>query len=191
MIPLALNPSLLRLGLAGAGPQARRRLQSLRRAGAGESLKIFTTDPELANEAGATALQHLPNTAEIGQLNLLWIVGLDETAYRPLAEAARAARVLVNVEDVPEFCDFNSVAEIRRGDLLLTVSTNGQAPGLAGAIRKRLEACFPDSWSARMKEIAALRQGWQAERMPMADAAQRIGAIVDERCWLSCPKKPD
>ncbi len=191
MIPLALNPSLLRLGLAGAGPQARRRLQSLRRAGAGESLKIFTTDPELANEAGATALQHLPNTAEIGQLNLLWIVGLDETAYRPLAEAARAARVLVNVEDVPEFCDFNSVAEIRRGDLLLTVSTNGQAPGLAGAIRKRLEACFPDSWSARVKEIAALRQGWQAERMPMADAAQRIGAIVDERCWLSCPKKPD
>jgi precorrin-2 dehydrogenase/sirohydrochlorin ferrochelatase len=154
-------------------------------------LKIFTTDPELANEAGATALQHLPDTAEIGQLNLLWIVGLDETAYRPLAEAARAARVLVNVEDVPEFCDFNSVAEIRRGDLLLTVSTNGQAPGLAGAIRKRLEACFPDSWSARVKEIAALRQGWQAERMPMADAAQRIGAIVDERCWLSCPKKPD
>jgi precorrin-2 dehydrogenase/sirohydrochlorin ferrochelatase len=136
-------------------------------------------------------LQHLPDTAEIGQLNLLWIVGLDETAYRPLAEAARAARVLVNVEDVPEFCDFNSVAEIRRGDLLLTVSTNGQAPGLAGAIRKRLEACFPDSWSARVKEIAALRQGWQAERMPMADAAQRIGAIVDERCWLSCPKKPD
>jgi precorrin-2 dehydrogenase len=191
MIPLSLNPSLLRLGLAGAGASASRRLRGLRQAGAGNSLQIFTTDPALAREAGPGALPRLPDAAEISQLNLLWITGLDEAALRPLAEAAHAAKVLVNVEDVPEFCDFNSVAEIRRGDLLLTVSTNGQAPGLAGAIRQRLEACFPESWAARVKEIAALRQGWREERMPMAEAARRIGDIVEERRWLSCPKAPD
>ncbi len=191
MIPLAVDPSRLRLGLAGTGPQALRRLRGLRAAGAGDNLQIFTTDQDLAHEAGPTSLPRLPEPGEISQFSLLWIVGLDETAYRPLAEAARAANVLVNVEDVPEFCDFNSVAEIRRGDLLLTISTNGQAPGLAGAIRKRLEACFPESWAARVKEIAALRQSWRAERMPMAEAAQRINAIVEEGCWLSCPKKPN
>ncbi|MDE1895720.1 MAG: siroheme synthase [Rhodospirillales bacterium] len=189
MIPLALDPSRLRLGLAGTGAQALRRLRGLRAAGAGDNLLVFAPDPELAREAGPACLPRLPDAAEIGQLNLLWIVGLDEAAYRPLAEAARAARVLVNVEDVPEFCDFHSVAEIRRGDLVLTISTNGQAPGLAGAIRKRLETCFPESWAARVKEIAALRQGWQAERMPMPEAALRINAIVEEGCWLSCPKK--
>lgn len=152
---------------------------------------VFAPDPDLAREAGPTSLPRLPNVAEIGQLSLLWIVGVDAAAYVPLAEAARAARVLLNVEDVPEFCDFNSVAEIRRGDLLLTVSTNGQAPGLASAIRKRLEACFPESWAGRVKEIAGLREGWRAERMPMAQAAQRISAIVEEGCWLSCPKKSD
>ena len=191
MIPLALDPSRLRLGLAGAGPQALRRLRGLRAAGAGDNLLVFAPDPELAREAGPAALPRLPDAGEISQLNLLWIVGLDEPDYLPLAEAARAARVLVNVEDVPEFCDFNSVAEIRRGDLLLTISTNGQAPGLAGAIRKRLEACFPESWAARVKEIAALREGWRAERMPMAETARRISALVEEGCWLSCPKKPD
>ena len=191
MIPLALNPSRLRLGLAGAGTPALRRLRGLRQAGAGDGLAIFVPDPELAREAGPTALRRLPDAAEISQLHLLWIAGLEEADYRPLAEAARAARVLVNVEDVPEFCDFNSVAEIRRGDLLLTVSTNGQAPGLAGAIRKRLEACYPESWAARVKEIASLRQGWREARMPMAQAAQRIEEIVDERCWLSCPKNPE
>lgn len=188
MIPLALNPSRLRLGLAGAGAPALRRLRALRIAGAGESLSVFTTDPELARQAGQAALPRLPDASEISLLNLLWIAGLDEETYRPLAETARASRVLVNVEDVPEFCDFNAVAEIRRGDLLLTISTGGQAPGLAGAIRKRLETCFPESWAARVKDIAALRQGWRAERMPMAEAAQRIDAIVEQRCWLSCPK---
>lgn len=190
MIPLALNPSRLRLGLAGVGAPALRRLRALRAAGAGESLSVFTTDPELAREAGSAALPRMPEAGEIANLNLLWIAGLEEALYRPLAEASRAGKVLLNVEDVPEFCDFNSVAEIRRGDLLLAISTGGQAPGLAGAIRKRLEACFPESWAARVKEIAVLRQGWRAERMPMAEAAQRIDKIVEESGWLSCPK-PD
>lgn len=188
MIPLALNPSRLKLGLAGGGVPALRRFRALRAAGAGQSLRVFSTDPELIREAGAAALPRLPDGAEASALNLLWIAGLEEAAYRPLAEAARAANVLVNVEDVPEFCDFNSVAEIRRGDLLLTISTGGQAPGLAGAIRKRMEACFPENWAARVREIAALRQGWREERMPMAEAARRIDRLVEERCWLNCPK---
>ncbi|MGE4480684.1 precorrin-2 dehydrogenase/sirohydrochlorin ferrochelatase family protein [Acidocella sp.] len=188
MIPLALNPSRLKLGLAGAGAPALRRLRALHRAGAGESLCVFTTDAELTREAGAMAVPHLPAPAEIAGLNLLWIAGLAEPQYRPLAMTARASRVLVNVEDVPEFCDFNAVAEIRRGDLLLAISTGGRAPGLAGAIRKRLEALFPESWAAHVKEIETLRQGWQAERMPMAEAAQRIDQLVEKRRWLPFPK---
>lgn len=188
MIPLALNSSRLRLGLAGAGTPALRRLRALRAAGAGEELRVFTTDPALSAEAGAATVPRLPTPEDISPLNLLWIAGLEEDIYRPLAQAAQDAKLLLNVEDVPEFCDFNSVAEIRRGDLLLTVSTGGQAPGLAGAIRKRLEACFPESWATRVKEIATLRQGWRAERMPMAEAARRIDTLVEEKCWLSCPK---
>lgn len=187
MIPLALTPSRLRLGLAGAGAAAQRRLRALRAAGAGESLRVFTSDPALAAQAG-TAVAPLPDEAEIGRLNLLWIAGLEEADYAPLAATARRHRVLVNVEDVPEFCDFNSVAELRRGDLLLAISTGGAAPGLAGAIRKRLEACFPEDWAGRVREIAALRQLWRAQRLPMAEAARRIDEMVEDRCWLACPK---
>ena len=50
--------------------------------------------------------------------------------------------MLVNVEDRPALCDFHSVAEVRRGDLLLTVSTGGASPGLAARIRARLAAEF-------------------------------------------------
>lgn len=193
MIPLALNPYRLKIGLAGAGPAALRRFQALRAAGAGESLTIFTSDQNLAEqiqqvEAKAALMPRLPSDAEIAGLNFLWIVGLDEAQYRPLAEAARAQRVLVNVEDVPEFCDFHSVAELRRGDLLLTISTNGQAPGLASAIRKYLETLFPESWASRVREIAQLRRGWRTEHVPMAEAAQRIDDLLMERCWLPGPK---
>lgn len=188
MIPLALSPFRLQLGLVGVGRPALRRLHGLRQAGALETLRVFTTDPELAAQAGDNAIARLPVPEEIQSLNLLWIAGVEEAVYRPLAALARAHKVLLNVEDVPEFCDFNAVAEIRRGDLLLTVSTNGQAPGLASAIRKRLETCFPESWSARVKQVATLRQDWRKDSVPMAETAKRVDTLVEEQCWLSCPK---
>lgn len=184
MIPLALNPSTIRIGLAGAGAPAARRLAALRAGGA--QPVVFAADATLAAERNA--LPFPPDAAALSGLHLLYIAGLDAAQYTPLAEAARAQSLLVNVEDAPEFCDFHAVAEIRRGDLLLTVSTGGAAPGLAGLIRRALEEVFPPVWAERVAEAAALRQGWRAEGISMAEAAQRLGRLARERCWLPGPK---
>jgi precorrin-2 dehydrogenase/sirohydrochlorin ferrochelatase len=68
------------------------------------------------------------------------------------------------------------------------VSTNGAAPGLAGAIRRNLENCFPPVWEDRVAEVAALRATWRTQKIAMPEAARRINALVDERSWLSCPR---
>jgi precorrin-2 dehydrogenase/sirohydrochlorin ferrochelatase len=189
MIPLALDPKFCRVAVAGNGDLALRRLRALRRAGAAEAL-VFADAPNaaLAAEAGAQLRPHLPGLADVAPLHALWIVDLPEDVAETLATAARAAKILVNVEDRPAFCDFHSVAELRRGDLLLTVSTNGAAPGLAGTIRRGLETCFGPEWDDRVAELAALRAGWRDEGVKMSEAARRINAIVEAGCWLNCPK---
>jgi precorrin-2 dehydrogenase/sirohydrochlorin ferrochelatase len=189
MIPLAIDPKHVQTAIAGNGALALRRLRALRRAGAVATLLFADAPlPELAAEAGAYLRPALPDEAALSVLHILWIVDLAPAVAQDLAAAARRLRVLVNVEDVPEFCDFHSVAEVRRGDLLLTVSTNGAAPGLAGSIRKRLESCFGQEWGERVSEVSALRREFRAEGLGMAQSAQRIDALVAERCWLSCPQ---
>jgi precorrin-2 dehydrogenase/sirohydrochlorin ferrochelatase len=141
---------------------------------------------ELKAEAGAQWRGHLPGPAELSALHALWIVDMDSAQAARLAALARSLKVLVNVEDVPQQCDFHSVAEIRRGDLLLTVSTGGAAPGLAGTIRRALETCFGPEWAARVAEIAALRREWRAAGVAMPEAARRIDSLVAARCWLAC-----
>lgn len=189
MIPVAIDPRHAQLAVAGNGALALRRLRALRAAGAGEAL-LFADAPaeDLAAEAGRFLRRYLPDAADLAGLHVLWIVDVPEDKAAALAQEARRLRVLVNVEDRPAFCDFHSVAEIRRGDLLLTVSTNGAAPGLAGAIRRNLETCFPPEWEGRVAEVAALRAGWRVQNIPMPEAARRINELVEERCWLSCPK---
>ncbi len=189
MIPIALDPRHARLAVAGNGTLALRRLRALRGAGAADAVLFADAPaPELATEAGALLRDHMPEPAELAELHALWIVDVPEQKAAELAARARALRVLVNVEDRPAHCDFHSVAEVRRGDLLLTVSTNGAAPGLAGAIRRNLENCFSPVWEDRVAEVAALRAGWRADGVAMPEAAKRINALVEERCWLSCPK---
>ena len=92
-------------------------------------------------------------------MRALWIVGLPDDEAAALAALARSERVLVNVEDRPALCDFHSVAEVRRGDLLLTVSTGGASPGLAARIRARLAADFGPEWAERARPAAPPSHG--------------------------------
>jgi precorrin-2 dehydrogenase/sirohydrochlorin ferrochelatase len=181
MVPIALDPKNAQLAVAGNGELAARRLAALRAAGAEDAL-VFADAPEpaLIAQAGNALRARLPDEADLQALHVLWIAGLPQA--ETLAILARRLRVLVNVEDRPEFCDFHSVAEVRRKNLTLTVSTNGKAPGLASNIRRNLAQCFGPEWDARVDEVAALRAEWRAAGVPMAEAARRIDALVAERC---------
>jgi precorrin-2 dehydrogenase / sirohydrochlorin ferrochelatase len=186
MVPIVLNPQRSRLGIAGNGAQALRRLNLLRNGGA-EAVRVFADAPvpELAEAAGEHLHAGLPGAGDLATLQALWIADLPETAAAALAQAARQAGVLVSSEDRPEDCDFHSVAEVRRKDLLLTVSTNGAAPGLASVIRRNLETRFGPEWGERVDEVSALRCRWREAGVAMPETSRRIAALVAERGWLS------
>jgi len=59
--------------------------------------------------------------------------------------AARAAGVPVNVIDNPSFCDFQFGSIVNRSPVVIGISTNGVAPILGQAIRRRIETLLPES----------------------------------------------
>lgn len=66
--------------------------------------------------------------------------------------AARAASVPVNVIDKPKYCEFQFGSIVNRSPVVIGISTNGAAPILGQAIRRRIETLLPPSF----KEWAAL-----------------------------------
>lgn len=79
---------------------------------------------------------------------------LNERVYH---EAQRRG-VLCNVVDVPDLCDFFYPSVVRRGDLQIAVSTNGQSPSLAQKIRQQLEKQFGPGYAAWVAELGATRK---------------------------------
>jgi len=79
---------------------------------------------------------------------------LNERVYHE----AQRRRVLCNVVDVPELCDFFYPAIVRRGDLQIAVSTAGQSPSLAQNIRKQLEKQFGRGYAEWVAELGETRR---------------------------------
>ena len=79
---------------------------------------------------------------------------LNESIYR---EAQRRA-VLCNVVDDPEYCDFYYPAVVRRGDLQIAISTNGQSPSLAQKLRQQLERQFGPGYARWVAELVETRK---------------------------------
>jgi precorrin-2 dehydrogenase/sirohydrochlorin ferrochelatase len=169
MLPIILDGSMIRAGVAGAGEGLQRRLKVLRAGGVEEPV-IFSG--------------RVPAESELAGLQILFIAGLDAATSRTLAAAARAKGALVNVEDVPELCDFHVPAQVRRGDFLLAVSTAGKSPALSRVVREHLEDRFGPEWDGRLEEIADLRQGWRAAGAAPDEVSARTRDLLSERGWL-------
>jgi precorrin-2 dehydrogenase/sirohydrochlorin ferrochelatase len=71
---------------------------------------------------------------------------------------AQQRGILCNVVDVPEYCDFYYPAVVRRGDLQIAVSTNGQSPSLAQKLRQQLERQFGPGYAQWVAELGETRK---------------------------------
>jgi uroporphyrin-III C-methyltransferase/precorrin-2 dehydrogenase/sirohydrochlorin ferrochelatase len=87
----------------------------------------------------------------------------DDGEARAFFDAAHAAGVPVNVIDKPAFCQFQFGSIVNRSPVVVAISTDGAAPILAQAIRRRIETLLP----------RALK-GW-------AELAQSLRETINER----------
>ena len=87
---------------------------------------------------------------------------------RLFAEAEREG-VLLNAVDDPAHCHFAVPAVLRQGDLVVTVSTGGRAPGYAGRVRDELAGLVGAEHGTLLDLIADVRAELRPERPAGAD----------------------
>ncbi len=168
MLPITVNPRMVGIGLAGSGEGLARRASLLAESGV---------------DAVSVALES--SDAALHCLSVLFIAGLERPMAAELARRARAGGVLVNVEDAPELSDFHVPAVVRRGALMLTVSTSGRAPGLARRLREWLQKRFGPEWNEHLEILGAARAGWRAGGLPPDEVSRRTRDLIENRGWLS------
>jgi precorrin-2 dehydrogenase/sirohydrochlorin ferrochelatase len=186
MFPIMLDLSTVPVILIGNGPQAARRLALLDDDRA-QSVSVCAPTPceALASAAASRLVRRWPTPSEVAAAKMLLIAdGVEASAVHDLVAVARAAGTLVNVEDRPELSDFHSPATVRRGDLLVTVSTGGRSPALAGRLRRFLAEVFGSEWQVRLEDLAMLRARWREAGADSATVSAWTEAWVERHGQL-------
>ena len=66
-------------------------------------------------------------------------------------------RILCNAVDSPDYCNFIFPSLIKRGNLVIGISTSGKVPALSRALREKLEECIPENIEEIMKKLEEIR----------------------------------
>ena len=163
-----------------------RRLKQLDIAGV-KYISIFSDNfsKTFWQQAGTRLITRMPNEEEIKSNSVLLVADLPDAQMIPIVQIARRNSVLINVDDRKEYCDFHFPSFVRRGDLLLSVSTTGRSPALARRIREKLEKLFPVIWQFRLEELASIREGWKRDGHSFEEISILSNRYIDEKEWLS------
>jgi uroporphyrin-III C-methyltransferase/precorrin-2 dehydrogenase/sirohydrochlorin ferrochelatase len=101
-------------------------------------------------------------------------------------DAARAAGVPVNVIDKPAFCQFQFGSIVNRSPVVVSISTDGAAPILAQAIRRRIETLLPQSLKSWAELAQSLRDRIN-ERLAPGPSRRTFWERFVDRAFASAP----
>jgi uroporphyrinogen-III synthase len=150
-LPVVLT-RLSKVLVIGGGKVAERKVKALLEA----NVKPTVISPdltqgllELTTQNKVVHLKKFYETADLQNTQLVIAATNDATVNEQIANDGLIHNLLCNVVDNPDLGNLHTVGAIRRGDLLLTVSSNGKSPSLTRYVKEELEQHF----SARYAEV--------------------------------------
>src|SRR3990172_11961296 len=132
--PVNLNIKNKMCIVIGGGKVAERKILSLLDCKADVTVispKVTRFIQKLSDESKISILKRYFRKEDLKEAFLVIAATNSSRINRKIIQEANKRKILINVVDSPELCDFIMPSLIRRGDLLITISTGGKAPALS------------------------------------------------------------
>jgi precorrin-2 dehydrogenase/sirohydrochlorin ferrochelatase len=145
----------------GGGQVALRKVEGLLDAGAHITVISPALHPDLEALVAAGRVRHIAREYSPGDLDgcLLAFVGTDDRSVNAaVAREGKQRGVWVNAVDDPANCDFIMPGIVRRGDIILAVSTSGGSPAMARKLREDLEQFLTEEYALMLDLVAQVRR---------------------------------
>jgi siroheme synthase-like protein len=105
----------------------------------------------------------------------------DARVNQQIFQEAQSRGILANVVDVPELCDFYYPAVVRRGALVVAVSSQGESPHLAQRVRDEISRLLPEELDEAVRRIGDERRRILREHAAGPERVQLLRDLVYPR----------
>jgi precorrin-2 dehydrogenase / sirohydrochlorin ferrochelatase len=186
LFPIFLKLENRRVLVVGAGNVGEAKIQGLLDSGAEIKVVSLRASGKVQEWAsfGLINLKLRPFVPDdLQKIALAVIATSDSSLNQSIYAEAQKQGVLCNVVDVPHQCDFYYPAIVRRGDLRIAISTNGQSPFLAQRIRQELEQLYGPIYAEWVAELGAIRREVLQRALPPDTKRQILRSAASRQAF--------
>ena len=147
--------------VVGGGSVGTRKVMTLNACGA----VVTVISPEATEQLQELADKYLINLKKrfyrsSDMEGMFIVIGTtdNETINQQISVDAQRHKVLCNIADRPDDCNFILPSIVDRGDLVITISTSGTSPAFAKRMRKDLEKQFGEEYAEFLSITGAIRK---------------------------------
>jgi precorrin-2 dehydrogenase/sirohydrochlorin ferrochelatase len=178
--------------VVGGGNVAQRKIETLLEYGAVVGVIARQLTPRLSRYVKEECVKLLGREFKDSHLNGAYMVMAatdDHTLNRQISLSARKKGLLINAVDQPSECNFIVPSILRRGDLLIAISTSGKSPALAKRIREDLEKQYGDDYKTLLILMGRLRKEILSRGLSQDENSRMFHGIVDSHILEAIGRK--
>ena len=138
-----------------------------------------------AEYPGVKILQKSFTDSDLDDADVVIAATNDSNLNKFIRQSAHDRKLLVNVADKPELCDFYLASIVQKGDLKIAISTNGKSPTIAKRLKEVLNDGLPAELDTTLQQMSHLRNSLNG------DFAYKVKKLNEVTSVLVEPRTPD
>ena len=184
LFPVFLKLSSMRVLIVGGGNVAAEKLHFLMKSSPNANVTVVT---KVASEKVLKIIKSKNNIRLIiDDYKKSHLIGIDiviaatevESTNLLIWNNSKSEKIIVNVADTPELCDFYMGSIVTKGDLKLAISTNGTSPTFAKRFRQVLEAILPETLPETLKNLHSIRKTLKGDFAEKVDSLNKLTEVL-------------
>ncbi|MDI3478114.1 MAG: precorrin-2 dehydrogenase [Thermoanaerobacterium sp.] len=179
--PIMLNISNKKCLVIGGGNVAYRKILSLLEFGGivtAIAPKFIKDIWELSKNNRIELIERKYQKNDVQNFNLVIVATNDKMLNKEISKECIDNNIPVNIVDDKELSTFITPSVIRRGDLTISISTNGKSPLLSRRIREMLENVIVDEFGSLISELSSTRDKLKSSSMSLDEKIKLYDDII-------------
>src|SRR5213593_3964431 len=190
VLDLAGRPVLV----VGGGAVAERKVEGLLEASASITVvspRVSARLARLADDGHISVRLRSYRRSDLRGIAVVFAATDKRGVNAAVAADARRRRVWVNAADDPDHCDFILPSVLRRGSLLISVTTGGRSPALARVVREEIERQFGGDYALLTELASDVRRQLRSQGEKVSAAAWAKALRGDVRRLVAAGRREE
>jgi siroheme synthase-like protein len=183
LFPVFLKLEEQEVLLVGAGNVGLEKLTAILRNSPATKVTVVAAKASVGVQAFSSAysnvilLEKVFDETDLGGKDLVIIAVNNKETSRVIRNLAKEKKLLVNVADTPDLCDFYLGSIVQKGAVKIAISTNGKSPTMAKRLKEIFQQALPNELDDVVENLNKIRtklKGNFTEKVRQLDALTSV-----------------